>query len=90
MRRITFVVTGRVQGVGFRASAASAAQRLSVTGFVRNRPDGAVEGQAQGDVGAIAAFVAWLQRGPRFAAVANLDVQDVPLGEGERDFEVRR
>ena len=90
MRRISFVVAGRVQGVGFRASAAAEAARLAVTGFVRNRRDGAVEGQAQGEPAVVTAFVQWLQRGPAFARVASVGVQDLALVAGEADFEVRR
>ncbi len=90
MRRIRFVVTGRVQGVGFRASAAAEARRLGVFGHVRNRRDGAVEGEAQGEPDRVASFAAWLRRGPPFAHVANLDLQEVALVEGPADFEVRR
>lgn len=92
MRRITFLVSGRVQGVGFRASAAAVARRLRLAGFVQNREDGAVAGHAQGEPAAIDAFVAWLQRGPTFAHVVSLEVQDLPLDDRDRDsdFEVRR
>jgi len=90
VRAISFVVTGRVQGVGFRAGAAAEARRLQLGGFVQNRRDGAVEGRAQGDDAQLATFVAWLRRGPTFASVAALDVQDVPLDERAGDFEVRR
>lgn len=90
MRRIRFVVTGRVQGVGFRASAAAEARRLGVSGHVQNRRDGAVEGEAQGAPDSVASFVAWLRRGPTFAHVAAVDLQEIPLVEGAADFDVRR
>ena len=90
VRRISFVVAGRVQGVGFRASAVAEAVRLAVTGFVRNRRDGAVEGHAQGAPAAVTAFVQWLSHGPTFARVANVEVQDLAVVAGEAAFEVRR
>jgi acylphosphatase len=74
MKRVHAVVRGRVQGVGFRASAAYEARRLGVDGWVRNRMDGTVEVLASGDDAAIDQLVAWLKRGPRGAHVTGLDV----------------
>jgi acylphosphatase len=71
--RFRFVVNGVVQGVGFRAATRSAATRLGVVGFVRNRADGAVEGEAEGADEALARFRAWLQKGPAFAAVERVE-----------------
>lgn len=90
MRRIAFVVAGRVQGVGFRASAAGVARRLQLEGHVRNRGDGAVEGEAQGERAAIDAFVAWLRQGPPLAHVTDLQVRDLPPASGAQSFDVRR
>ncbi|HTA18932.1 MAG TPA: acylphosphatase, partial [Polyangia bacterium] len=53
MKRLRAVVRGRVQGVGFRASAASEARRLQLTGWVRNQLDGTVETEAEGDDAAV-------------------------------------
>lgn len=76
-----FVVTGRVQGVGFRFMARAEATRLGLVGQVRNRADGAVEGQAAGSVEGLQAFRAWLRRGPPAARVDDLqwEVVDEPL-----------
>ncbi|MBL8748919.1 MAG: acylphosphatase [Planctomycetes bacterium] len=90
MRRFRFVVTGRVQGVGFRACAAAEARRLGVQGHVRNRRDGAVEGEAQGEPDRVSSFAEWLRRGPPFSQVATVDLQEIPLVEGRSDFEIRR
>ena len=88
--RAAFVVTGRVQGVGFRMATARAAAANGVVGFVRNRADGAVEGEAQADASALAAFRAWLQRGPVLARVDALAWRELAAIGGEPTFDVRR
>ncbi|RIX27719.1 acylphosphatase [Amnibacterium setariae] len=72
-----FTVTGRVQGVGFRWAAQGEAERLGVVGRVRNRTDGAVEILAQGERAAMDEFASWLEHGPRFAQVADVDAEPV-------------
>jgi acylphosphatase len=74
-----FTVTGRVQGVGFRASTVDAAQQCGVTGWVRNRDDGDVEGAAYGNPEQLAEFTAFLNHGPAPAAVESVDYFDVPM-----------
>ncbi|MFP4061504.1 MAG: acylphosphatase [Halochromatium sp.] len=69
-RCIRCFVSGRVQGVSFRASAAQEAQQLGITGYARNLPDGRVEVLACGDANALERFKAWLHRGPSAAEVA--------------------
>jgi len=70
------VVDGRVQGVGFRASCAAQARAFDVRGVVRNLPDGRVEAVFEGVPEAVAALVAWCERGPRFAHVTCVHVVD--------------
>jgi acylphosphatase len=83
VKRFRAVVRGRVQSVGFRASAASEARRLQLTGWVRNQLDGTVEVDAEGDDAATEAFLAWLRRGPSYAHVTSLDHEWLPAkGEG--------
>jgi acylphosphatase len=89
-RRIAFVVTGRVQGVAFRAHAQREAERLAVTGFVRNRTDGAVEGEAEGSDAALAAFERWLAEGPPWARVDRVATSALPVRRRERGFGVHR
>jgi acylphosphatase len=79
------VVRGRVQGVGFRASAAHEARRLGVGGWVRNLPDGTVELEARGAPAAVDALVAWLGHGPRGARVTGVDVHDAPGSDEIQD-----
>jgi acylphosphatase len=77
-----FFVTGFVQGVGFRYFTQGEAQRLNLSGYVRNLRDGRVEAYAIGTPGQLTKFRAALERGPRFASVssvseapANIDTQ---------------
>jgi acylphosphatase len=66
------IVTGRVQGVGYRDSLRAEAQRRGLTGWVRNRRDGSVEAMLQGTPEAIEATIAWARRGPALARVADV------------------
>lgn len=76
------VVTGRVQGVAFRANCQRSAEQLGVHGWVRNCPDGAVELAAEGPPEAVDRLVEWCRRGPQAARVRNVDVVDEhPVGE---------
>jgi len=85
MRTVRLIVSGSVQGVGFRAFVLRAAERHAVRGWVRNRSDGSVEVAAQG---AASAFFDEIARGPRFSrvvAVERSETDDPPV-EG---FEMR-
>ena len=75
MTTIHFIVSGRVQGVSFRANTQSQALHVGLRGWVRNLFDGRVEGKACGDEQAIAQFKDWLQKGPILARVDALDIQ---------------
>lgn len=89
-RRVRFVVSGRVQGVGFRAQTQRRASELGLSGFVQNRADGRVEGEAEGAAAQVDALVAWLQRGPAWAHVEQVDVDELSPAGGEAAFDVRR
>ena len=64
-----FFVTGLVQGVGFRFFAVAEAERLNLSGYVRNRRDGRVEAYAVGTPDQLAQFRARLEKGPRLSSV---------------------
>lgn len=74
------VITGLVQGVGFRYGMAAAARRLDISGWVRNRRDGSVEATVAGSAESVAAIIDWARRGPAGAEVAHVAVD---LGSGE-------
>jgi len=69
-------IVGRVQGVWFRESMRSEAERLGVTGWVRNAPDGSVEAVVQGPDTAVDALIAWARIGPPQARVDRIDLAD--------------
>jgi acylphosphatase len=68
-----FIVTGRVQGVFFRASTRDFALQLGVAGYAKNRDDGSVEVLASGSSEALAALFAWLHHGPPAARVERVE-----------------
>lgn len=89
-RRVAFLVVGRVQGVAFRAHCHAEAERLRLAGFVRNRADGAVEGEAEGDGAQVAAFCEWLHRGSPWSKVERVDVEELGATGAPPGFGVRR
>ncbi len=79
---------GRVQGVFFRDTARRRAESAGVAGWVRNRPDGAVEAVFEGDAAAVGEMVGFCRRGPSRAEVASVEVEE-ERSEGLSGFEVR-
>ena len=78
---------GEVQGVGFRYSARREAERIGVTGWVRNRADGTVEAEVEGDEASVRAMLDWLAEGPIGAVVRSTEVADTEP-TGERGFRI--
>jgi acylphosphatase len=74
------LVSGRVQGVFYRASAARRAAELGVRGYARNLPDGRVEVLACGAAPDVQAFIDWLWQGPSAARVVAVDVSEIAPG----------
>lgn len=68
-------ITGRVQGVAFRAYTTREARRLDLSGWVRNCTDGSVELLAEGDMAPLEELEAWCHHGPTSASVANINTQ---------------
>jgi acylphosphatase len=87
--RRRFVVTGRVQGVGFRYFTHDAALREGVGGWVRNLPDGRVEAEVEGEIAAVDRVEAALRRGPSSARVDHVIVEEQTPQERTTDFFIR-
>ena len=90
MKQIAVIVTGRVQGVAFRAWTRDQAQGLGLRGWVRNRPDGSVEALLGGDADRVDAMLGRMQEGPGMARVDALDHGPAEEAELPRGFEIRR
>jgi len=76
MRCVRLRITGRVQGVGYRAWTVETATRLGLRGWVRNRAGGSVEAVATGSADAVSALIEACRRGPALARVSDVDVSD--------------
>jgi acylphosphatase len=74
-KTLRLVIHGRVQGVFFRDSMRSEAQKLMIAGWVRNHRDGSVEAAVQGDPAAVDAIVRWARRGPLHARVERVETE---------------
>jgi len=74
MIRRHILISGRVQGVCFRAEAKIRANHLGISGFVKNLEDGRVEAVMEGEEKKIEKFVKWAKRGPMFAKVTNVEI----------------
>ncbi|MFN8186575.1 MAG: acylphosphatase [Gaiellales bacterium] len=80
--RARVCVTGRVQGVYFRAETQLRAEGAGVSGWVRNAADGSVEAVFEGDAGSVEHLIAWCRLGPRGARVDGVEVSyEAPHGE---------
>lgn len=84
------VISGLVQGVGYRYSMVLTAQRLGIRGWVRNRRDGNVEALIAGEAEALAAMLIWARRGPPDACVEQVAVELAELAEVDATSETAR
>ena len=88
MRQL-YVVSGHVQGVGFRRFVQRKARDLGLSGHAANLPDGRVEVLAEGDAAALGHLERWLQRGPPLARVTMVQAQPAPEGDPPAGFTTR-
>lgn len=84
-----YVVTGQVQGVGFRFFTQDVAQRENLRGYVRNLTDGRVETLATGDAEAVARFERAIRQGPPQADVTDMTIDDQPADLSLMGFEIQ-
>ncbi len=87
--RAHVIVSGRVQGVFFRAETRQAARRIGVSGWVRNLPDGTVEAVFEGTHAQVDAMLDWCRQGPPTARVDDLQVQEQAATGAFAGFDVR-
>jgi acylphosphatase len=83
-----FLVSGKVQGVFFRASTREQALKLGLRGYAKNLPDGRVEVLAEGDERALDALERWLHVGPPMARIESVERGDAEVGEVGEEFEI--
>lgn len=88
-KRVRLHVIGIVQGVYYRATARERAEKLGLTGWVRNVDDGSVLLEAQGPVDRIEALIVWCWEGPSGARVEDVEVSWISVQEGDQGFRVR-
>ncbi len=79
VRHYTVRVTGKVQGVSFRASTKKTAESLGITGWVTNEPDGSVRIEVEGAVEQLREFMEFCKTGPERAQVSSVNYQEVPI-----------
>jgi len=85
-----FLISGEVQGVGYRFFAQRAAARHQVTGYVRNLPDGRVEAHAEGLLADVEAFMHDLATGPAYSNVANVEEINLEPSGSYSSFRIER
>lgn len=89
MKRISILLSGKVQGVYFRASTEKIATRIGVCGFVKNLPNGKVFIEAQGTEEQLQELINWCRLGPERARVDELSTAEIPLQE-DSGFHISR
>ncbi|HLY09005.1 MAG TPA: acylphosphatase [Planctomycetota bacterium] len=89
MVRAHLLISGVVQGVGYRWACRRAAQSIGVTGWVRNLPDGRVEAVVQGHREQVDRVIQWCQRGPEDAQVSDVAVSYEEAAEEFQGFGIR-
>ncbi|RMF75805.1 MAG: acylphosphatase [Alphaproteobacteria bacterium] len=88
-KRVHLLVSGKVQGVWYRASTREEAVKLGVTGWVRNLPDGRVEAVAEGSREQLEQLISWCRQGPPAARVDDVTVDWQQADNSFSDFSVR-
>lgn len=73
-KRVQLLISGRVQGVGFRMSTRIKAKKLGITGWVKNLENGKVKAVAEGEKQKLEEFIKWARKGPFTAKVKDLEV----------------
>lgn len=77
-KAVALQISGRVQNVGFRYNTRKMAEEFQIAGFVKNRPDGSVYAEAAGEEENLDQFILWCHKGPTWARVDEVKIQDIP------------
>ncbi len=88
MKSLIINVYGRVQNVGFRYYTHKKANEMGILGFVKNKSDGSVYIEVEGEEDRLNLFRNWISKGPQWANVENIKIQEQPI-QGFKDFRVR-
>ncbi len=88
--RVHLLVSGRVQGVAFRAYTVDEARRLGVAGWVRNLPDGRVEAMFEGGKRDVEEMLLWCRRGPKYSYVDHVEEEWLPYQGDLAEFLIMR
>ena len=84
IKHYNITITGKVQGVFYRASTKEKAQELGIKGFVKNQPDGSVYLEAEGEFSSLEQLVEWCYKGPEKAIVEKVTKIEAPLKHFEK------
>ncbi len=87
MKAVQILVSGKVQGVFFRASCKAVADQIGIKGQIKNQPDGTVLIEAEGDDILLSMFIDWCKNGPDDAEVQDISITDIEL-KNYRNFEI--
>lgn len=89
MKRVRVLISGKVQGVYFRAYTKDEADRLGLKGWVRNLPDGRVEALFEGEESLVEKMIKWCHKGSPYSVVTNVEVIEEPYRGEFQDFQIR-
>ena len=88
IKRVRVIISGRVQGVGFRYFAQREGERLGLVGWVKNLSNGDVEAEAEGDEAQVDAFVEAMRRGPPASRVLDCQINEIPANRRDVAFHI--
>ena len=89
IKRVRVIISGRVQGVGFRYFTQREGERLGIVGWVKNLPNGDVEAEAEGEEAQVDAFVEAIRRGPPASRVLDFQIVAIPANHRDVGFDIR-
>lgn len=88
-KAVRVIISGRVQGVFFRMETRRASEKIGVSGWVRNRPDGTVEAVFEGETGKVDQAIDWCKKGPPMAVVTDISLDKIEYTGKYKDFSIR-